>query len=49
MSELEKSHQDKPQPDRGRTQDASSDEADRAHDKPAPAGATPDLPLSSPD
>ena len=49
MSELEKRHQYNPQPDRGRTQDASSDEAGQADDKPVPAGATPDLPLSSPD
>lgn len=49
MSELEKPHQDKPQPDLGRTQDASSENAGQAHDKPVPAGATPDLPLSSPD
>lgn len=49
MSELEKRHEDNPQPDLGRADGTSPEEAGTREQPPAPGGASLDLPLSSPD
>lgn len=49
MTERDKRHEDEPRPTPGSPQDAGPEEARTGHDSQVPAGASLDLPLSSPD